>query len=65
MLGYGGDWPGADDKAVNVFLAGLRESSIGLKQQAYFALHDMVLGSFYADSATWGATGYPGPPKLA
>lgn len=65
LLGYGGDWPGADDKAVNVFLAGLRESSIGLKQQAYFALHDMVLGSFYADSATWGATGYPGPPKLA
>ena len=47
------------------FLAALRDSSIGLKQQAYFALHDMVLGSFYAEPASWAATGYPGPPKLA
>ena len=46
LLGYGGDWPGADSNVVNAFLAGLRDSSISLKQQAYFALHDMVLGSF-------------------
>ena len=65
LLGYGGDWPDADGKAVGTFLAGLRDSSVGLKQQAYFALHDMVLGSFYAQPVTWAATGYPGPPKLA
>jgi len=65
LLGYGGDWPGADSNVVNAFLAGLRDSSISLKQQAYFALHDMVLGSFYAEPTTWAATGYPGPPKLA
>ena len=65
LLGYSGDWPNADPSAVGTFLEGLRDSSIGLKQQTYFALHDLVLGSFYSEPATWAATGYPGPPKLA
>lgn len=65
LLGYSGDWVGADITAVATFLAGLRDSSIGLKQQAYFALHDLLIGSFYAEPNTWAATGYPGPPKLA
>ena len=65
LLGYSGDWVGADITAVATFLAGLRDSSIGLKQQAYFALHDLLIGSFYAEPSTWAATGYPGPPKLA
>ena len=65
LLGYSGDWVGADISTVMTFLAGLRDSSIGLKQQAYFALHDLLLGSFYAEPSTWAATGYPGPPQLA
>ena len=65
LLGYGGDWQDDNVPAVASFLYGLRDSSLALKQQAYFALHDMVLGSYYAEPSTWGATGYPGPPKLA
>ncbi len=65
LLGYSGDWAAADIPTVTTFLAGLRDSSIGLKQQAYFALHDLLIGSFYAEPSTWAATGYPGPPKLA
>jgi len=65
LLGYSGDWVSADIAAVATFLAGLRDSSIGLKQQAYFALHDLLLGSFYAEPSTWAATGYPGPPQIA
>ena len=65
LLGFSGDWAGADIAAVATFLDGLRDSSIGLKQQAYFALHDLLLGSFYAEPSTWAATGYPGPPHLA
>lgn len=65
LLGYGGDWQNNDIAAVASFLSGLRDSSIALKQQAYFALHDMVLGSYYSEPKTWGPTGYPGPPKLA
>ena len=65
ILGFSGDWQDSEVPAVTQFLVALRESSIGLKQQTYFALHDMVLGSFYAEPKTWVATGYPGPPKLA
>ncbi|MGL4230412.1 MAG: hypothetical protein ACRDAM_00145 [Casimicrobium sp.] len=65
LLGYSGDWIEADAPRVGQFLYDLRDSSIGMKQQAYFALHDLVFGSFYSDPKTWVGTGYPGPPKLA
>lgn len=65
ILGFSGNWDMSEAPAVAQSLLGLRESSIGLKQQVYFALHDMVLGSFYSEPKTWLSTGYPGPPKLA
>ena len=65
ILGFSGNWEMSDAAAVAQSLLALRDSSIGLKQQAYFALHDMVLGSFYSEPKTWISTGYPGPPKLA
>ncbi len=65
ILGFSGNWEMTDAPAVALSLLALRDSSIALKQQVYFALHDMVLGSFYAEPKTWIATGYPGPPKLA
>lgn len=65
LLGFSGDWGGATPAAVAESLTALRDSRIGMKQQAYFALHDLVLGSFYSDASTWAATGYPGPPKFA
>ncbi|MCZ2135800.1 MAG: hypothetical protein LC098_10305 [Burkholderiales bacterium] len=64
LLGLADDWADAGESVVHDFLAGLRDSRIGLKQQAYFALHDMVYGSFYAEPANWAAIGYPGPPDL-
>jgi hypothetical protein len=65
LLGYGGDWLEADAGQIAQFLYGLRDSTLAMKQQAYFALHDLVFGSFYSEPQTWSATGYPGPPKLA
>jgi hypothetical protein len=65
LLGFSGDWEASNAPAVAQSLLALRDSSIGLKQQVYFALHDMVLGSFYAEPKSWISTGYPGPPKLA
>ena len=65
ILGFSGNWEISEAAAVAQSLLALRDSSIGLKQQAYFALHDMVLGSFYSEPKTWISTGYPGPPKLA
>jgi hypothetical protein len=32
-------------------------------QTAYHALHDLVLGAWYADPSSWTAVGYPGPLK--
>ena len=64
LMGFSGDWNVDNAPAVAQAMLGLRDSSIALKQQAYFALHDMVLGIFYAEPKTWVATGYPGPPKL-
>ena len=65
ILGFSGNWEMSEATAVAQSLLALRDSSIGLKQQTYFALHDMVLGGFYAEPKTWISTGYPGPPKLA
>ena len=65
ILGFSGNWDMSEAPAVAQSLLALRDSSIGLKQQTYFALHDMVLGSFYSEPKTWVSTGYPGPPKLA
>ena len=65
ILGFSGNWEMSEAPAIAQSLLALRDSSIGLKQQTYFALHDMVLGSFYSEPKTWVSTGYPGPPKLA
>lgn len=65
ILGFSGDWQTSDVASTAQSMLALRDSSIALKQQAYFALHDMVLGSFYSAPQTWVSTGYPGPPKLA
>lgn len=57
-------WPQATEAEITAFLQGWRESRIGLLQSGYQALHDLVLGAWYADPSTWKAIGYPGPPVL-
>jgi hypothetical protein len=64
LLGYSGDWQDADLPKISQFLYGLRDSTLAMKQQAYFALHDLVFGSYYSDPSAWKESGYPGPPKL-
>jgi hypothetical protein len=65
LLGYSGNWEESDTANVAQFLYGLRDSSLAIKKQAYFALHDLVFGSFYADPSSWRGSGYVGPPKLS
>ncbi|KQW87313.1 hypothetical protein ASC94_28385 [Massilia sp. Root418] len=43
------------------FLQGWRMHRLQMLQTAYHALHDLVLGAWYADPASWAAMGYPGP----
>jgi hypothetical protein len=57
-------WDQASDQAVARTLASWRFHRFALLQSAYHALHDLVLGPWYADPTTWEAIGYPGPLQL-
>lgn len=65
LAGVRAPWAEADASAVRAFLDRWRHSSLDLLKTGYLALHDLVLGAWYADSATWPAIGYPGPPDIA
>lgn len=64
LAGVRDDWPAADTAEVAAFLEGWRRHSATLLRSGYGALHDLVLGSWYADPAAWPAIGYDGPPAL-
>jgi len=58
-----GGWSHARHEDVAAFLQDWRLHHLGLLRSAYHALHDLVLGAWYAQPASWPATGYPGPMK--
>ncbi|HUL66239.1 MAG TPA: hypothetical protein VLW55_16685 [Burkholderiaceae bacterium] len=60
----GVDWETATPEQVAAFLQRWRTSSFDLFVVGYQAMHDLVLGSWYADPSTWEAIGYPGPAQL-
>ncbi len=49
---------------MHAFLERWRWSRIALLQSGYFALHDLVLGAWYANESAWGMLGYAGPPNV-
>jgi hypothetical protein len=66
LTGVTGGWANASGEQVAAFLQDWRVHRLGLLRSAYGALHDLVLGSWYADPSSWAAIGYPGPiPELA
>lgn len=64
LAGVAAPWPEAGEAAVTAFLENWRSSRFGLLQCAYAALHDLVLGAWYARPEHWEAIGYPGPPEV-
>lgn len=66
LTGVPGRWSEAGAAQVAAFLQDWRVHRLGLLRSAYGAMHDLVLGAWYADPSTWAAIGYPGPlPELA
>lgn len=66
LTGIAGGWSAATAEQVSTFLQDWRLHRLGLLRSAYGALHDLVLGGWYADPSSWAAIGYPGPdPELA
>ena len=63
LTGVSGGWQEARSEDVTAFLQDWRLHRFGLLRSAYHALHDLVLGAWYAQPASWRATGYPGPLK--
>jgi hypothetical protein len=63
LTGVADGWSVAKPEQVGVFLQEWRFHSLDMLQTAYHALHDLIIGSWYADPASWQAIGYPGPMK--
>ena len=63
LAGIPDGWAAATPEQVGAFLQGWRTHRLEMLQTAYHALHDLVIGSWYADSSSWAAIGYPGPIK--
>jgi hypothetical protein len=64
LAGIRRPWREATVEEVAAFLERWRTSRFALQQQAYLALHDLVVASWYARPDAWPAIGYPGPPRL-
>jgi len=63
LAGVPGGWAEARPEDVAAFLQSWRVHRVKLLQSAYQALHDLVLGPWYAHESSWAAIGYPGPMK--
>lgn len=59
-----GEWRTATRSDIEGFLGQWRFHRLALLQGAYAALHDLVLGAWYAQPDSWEAIGYPGPPEV-
>lgn len=64
LTGIPDGWRDADPADIKAFLDRWRWSRIALLQSGYFALHDLVLGAWYASESSWDKLGYPGPPNV-
>jgi hypothetical protein len=58
-----GGWAETGTGEIASFLQDWRVHRFALLRSAYAALHDLVLGAWYAQPASWDAIGYPGPLK--
>ncbi len=66
LAGVPASWADATPEQVSVFLQSWRTHRFADLQAAYAALHDLVLGAWYAEPSSWQAAGYPGPlPALS
>ncbi len=63
LTGIAGGWATASEAQVAAFLQEWRFHRLDMLQTAYHALHDLIIGAWYADPASWSAIGYPGPMK--
>lgn len=64
VAGVSAPWEEASAEQIEAFLEKWRHSPVALLKSGYMALHDLVIGAWYASPATWAGIGYPGPPAV-
>ena len=64
VAGLTASWDQASAAEIEAFLKRWQHSRLDLLKSGYQALHDLVLGAWYADPQAWTAIGYAGPPAL-
>ena len=64
VAGVSEPWSSATRGEIEAFLERWRFSRFQLLQTGYAALHDLVLGAWYGNPASWAAIDYPGPPEI-
>ncbi len=65
FAGLSTPWAQASVADAEAVLQRWRTSRFALRRSAYDALHQIVLGAWYALPQSWPAIGYEGPPVLA
>ena len=64
LAGVATEWARAPIDEVAAFLEGWRNHRSALFRAGYAAIHDLVLGTWYADESAWSGIGYAGPLAL-
>lgn len=64
FAGLARPWADADVAQVQAALTSMRDSTLGLRQQAYHALRDLTNAAYFADPGAWPFLRYPGPVAL-
>ena len=66
-IAFAGLWSPPDEctpEELQAFLMRWRGSRFDLQRASYRALTQLIQASWYGNSASWPAIGYPGPPSL-
>jgi len=64
VAGVWSPWQEASRESIAAFLERWRDSRFALLRSGFSALHQLILGAWYANPRAWPVIGYPGPPAL-
>lgn len=64
IAGVWTSWNKANQETLTSFLRDWRKSYLAILRSGYLGLHQLMMGTFYAQPENWQAIGYAGPPKM-
>lgn len=64
LTGVWSGWHKAEVADIQDFLNRWKDSRLDLLRVGYTALHDLIVGAWYANPLSWQRINYPGPPVL-